>query len=197
MGGQKTTQTGGATGSTQTLQNQIYGAGQGAMWTPAMNENASSNQATQGYRSAAAAGQVGDNALTTGNYSAYMNPYQNNVINSMLQNFNQMGSGVTNAADAQSTAAGAFGGSRSGVAEGNALGSLMQTEGSDLSNLQYQGFSNATQQAMQAANLGMGASAGLQGQGAYAQQLAMEQAGYRQNMMERAMQGGGPGQFSQ
>lgn len=128
--------------------------------------NANAGQAQQGFLGAQAAGQVGNNALATGNYSSFMNPYQQSVINPMLQSFQQQNQGLMSGVDSNATAQGAFGGSRNGVAEGTALAQNQMNQSQQLGNLEYQGFGAATNQALQQANLGMGASQALQNAGA-------------------------------
>lgn len=130
----------------------ISNAGQG---------NQLSGQAQSGLAATQAAGNAGANAISSGNYGQFMNPYQQSVINPMLQQFAQQNQGTVNQVDAGATAAGAFGGSRSGVAEGTALAQNQMNQAQQLGNLEYQGFGQATNQAMQAANLGMGASNSL------------------------------------
>jgi hypothetical protein len=134
--------------------------------TQADQGNQYSGQAAQGYLGAQAAGQQGTNAMTTGNYSQFMNPYQQSVINPMLQQFQQQNQGLMSGVDSNATAQGAFGGSRNGVAEGSALAQNQMNQNQQLGNLEYQGFGAATNQALQQANLGMGASQSLQNLGA-------------------------------
>jgi hypothetical protein len=127
--------------------------------------NQYSGQAASGYLGAQQAGARGDQALATGDYSSFMNPYQQSVINPMLQQFQQQNQGVMSGVDSNATAQGAFGGSRNGVAEGSALAQNQMNQNQQLGNLEYSGFGAATNQAMQQANLGMGASQSLQNLG--------------------------------
>tara|TARA_R110000744_G_scaffold23139_2_gene58829 strand:- start:122 stop:1810 length:1689 start_codon:yes stop_codon:yes gene_type:complete len=68
-------------------------------------------------RSAAAPGQIDVNQLATTNLDAYMSPYTQNVINRSLQTLGSAQEQSLNKLGAQATAAGAFGGSRQGIAE--------------------------------------------------------------------------------
>ena len=66
---------------------------------------------------AMAPGQIGVNQLATTNFDPYMSPYTQNVINRSLQTLGGAQEQALNTMGAQATAAGAFGGSRQGVAE--------------------------------------------------------------------------------
>lgn len=66
---------------------------------------------------AMAPGQIGVNQLATTDFDPYMSPYTQNVINRSLQTLGGAQEQALNTMGAQATAAGAFGGSRQGVAE--------------------------------------------------------------------------------
>jgi hypothetical protein len=66
---------------------------------------------------AMAPGQIDVNQLATTNFDQYMSPYTQNVINRSLQTLGGAQEQALNTMGAQATAAGAFGGSRQGVAE--------------------------------------------------------------------------------
>lgn len=91
--------------------------------------------------------QAGQIANT--NLGAYMNPYRQNVVeglgNQAFSNYNQM----ANQLGTEATRAGAFGGSRHGVAQG-AMGAQVQKDlNQQIGNLMYQGYGNAQQMAQQ------------------------------------------------
>jgi hypothetical protein len=121
------------------------------------------------YGQATGAGRQGLDALT-GNAEAqqqFMNPYQQQVIDRLNEQFgvqNQMTmQGVNDAA----TQAGAFGGSRHGIATGTALAQNAQNQGLQVAGLLNQGFEGAQNRAAQVAGLGFdaagaGATLGMQ-----------------------------------
>lgn len=96
------------------------------------------------------------NADVTG----YMNPYIGNVENAALQRLEGATKLGINRIGDQARAAGAFGGSRQGIAEGVALGDAARSAGELSANLRSQAFQQAQQQfnADQARNM---AAAGL------------------------------------
>ena len=109
------------------------------------------------------AGQVGFERVNapsflTGNVDAYMNPYISNVENAALQRLEGATKQAVNRIGDQARAAGAFGGSRQGIAEGTALGEAARSAGELSANLRSQGYNQAAalmqadqQRAMQAA----------------------------------------------
>jgi len=110
-------------------------------------------RAMEQYGQYAQGGLLGLGALT-GNADAFQqfqNPYQQ-TLNPV---WNQIRQSSLAAVGDQATQAGAFGGSRQGVAEGVALGQV----GNAQAQQQYQSFNDAMQRAMYTANLGMGAGA--------------------------------------
>jgi len=94
-------------------------------------------------------------AQTTGaydpqSYQAFMNPYQQEVIDKYTQEMQrQFGISGQNRA-AQAINAGAFGGSREGVLEAEAQRGFQQQLGTGIAGLLSSGFQNAQQQAQQA-----------------------------------------------
>lgn len=107
--------------------------------------------AQQQYGQFANAGQLGLGALTgqAGAQSQFMNPY----LSAMNPVFQQLREQSLSAVDDRATQAGAYGGSRQGVARGVALGDVANTQ----AGFNYQGFQDAMNRAAQAANLGFGA----------------------------------------
>ncbi len=106
------------------------------------------------------AGQAGLDALT-GNPAAqnqFMNPYQAQVMDQMTRQFgvqNQMTEQQMNDA---ATRAGAFGGSRHGVATGVALGENQRNQAMQMAGLLNQGFEGAMGRAGMVAGLGQNAA---------------------------------------
>jgi hypothetical protein len=75
--------------------------------------------------------------------SPYMNPYQNDVINSTMGQYNLMNQQQLNNTNQGSTAAGAFGGSRSGVADALTNQNDTTAEAPVLAGLNASNFTNA------------------------------------------------------
>lgn len=144
-------------------------------------------------------GQTQAGQLATTNLDPYMSPYQQSVIDASLRTLGGAQEQALNQQGAQATAAGAFGGSRQGIAEAETRKAYGQ-QASDLVTRQMQaGFENAQKAAqadmarqMQAATLrgqgaaGLGAAAG---QSLAAQQSvlgAQMQAGENARMLQQA-----------
>ena len=116
------------------------------------------------YRAAQASGGAMPSGVTqgmdalTGNRDAarqFMNPYQDQVIDAINKQYgvgNEMALRTTNDA---ATRAGAFGGSRHGIAEGTALAENARNRDSQVAGLLGQGFEGAMGRAGQAVNFGM------------------------------------------
>lgn len=109
-------------------------------------------QAQQDYGNYAQAGNLGLGALTgqPGAQQQFMNPY----LSQMNPLFDQLRQQSLQAVGSDATGAGAYGGSRQGVAQGVALGQVANSQ----AGFNYQGFQDAMQRAAQAANLGFGAN---------------------------------------
>lgn len=153
--------------------------------------NSTDQQALQGYQQAQQLGSQGMSALG-GNTAAmmnFMNPYTASVINAMQNNWGNLSGQVMGNADAQATAQGAFGGSRSGIMEGSALNQLGQGQMQQMAGLEQQGYANAQNLAQNAANLGFSASGALGGLGQYQQQLAQAAQQYGLNTLKSGMVG--------
>ena len=126
--------------ATQAKVNEIYGAGQQA---------------------GAAVPQSVTDALSFLNGksdgSQYMNPYQQQVIDAYLGDLQHANAQTANQVADQFTKAGAFGGSRQAVAQAVAQSENQRNTMGQIANLRQQGYSDATNRALMAANLGMGA----------------------------------------
>lgn len=106
------------------------------------------------------AGQTGMDALA-GNPAAaglLMNPYQQQVIDATNKQWDRNDQMTTNNVNDMATKAGAFGGSRHGVAEGVALGENNMNRNNAVSGLLYGGFNDAMGRAGQLAGMGMNAA---------------------------------------
>src|SRR5690348_6932787 len=134
-------------------------------------------QATGGYQNALAAGNLGLGALSgnQADINTFMNPYQSGVVNQLQNQYGIMSQNLANQNADAATQAHAFGGTRQGVAQGIAQGQLGIGMGQQMASLLDQGYNTAQQQALAAANLGMGAAGQLQNQGEYSRQVQMQQ----------------------
>jgi hypothetical protein len=125
-------------------------------------------------------------------YQQYMNPYGDEVVNRSLSDIERARQDAANATRSQAAAAGAFGGSRSGVAESLTNRDFGNTAASTAANLRHQGFNTALgfNQADQNRELqagGMNQGANLQA--GMANQQASLQAGMfgQQNQLQAAL----------
>lgn len=149
--------TGGSSGPDRARQgqsDQIWNAAQAAGGS--IPQPVSQAQGTFGAQQTA--GRQGLDAMT-GNAGAaqqFMNPYQQQVMDKMNQQFGVQNQMTTQNVNDQATQAGAFGGSRQGVAQGVALGENARNQGMQTANMLSQGFEGAMGRAGQVANLGFG-----------------------------------------
>lgn len=110
------------------------------------------------------------------NIGQFMNPYTSQVVNRTGMDMGRQAAMQQNALGAQATAAGAFGGSRHGVAEGTMLGDYGRAFGDIAANLRQGGFNTA-----------LGAAQGQQG---IQSGLANQGFGFGQNIGQQQMQQG-------
>lgn len=134
-------------------------------------------------RTAAGVAGYTPGTFLSGNIGAYMNPYIQNVEQAALGNLNQAYQQSLNTIADRSINAGAFGGSRQGVAEGVAASETARQMGDLSAQLRSQGYGQAAgmmegdmnrQMAGQQLNLqaaGMQGDLATAGQGAYLQSL--------------------------
>lgn len=100
-------------------------------------------------------------------FGQFMNPYMSNVVGAVGQQYDQLRNQATLESNDAATRAGAFGGSRHAVTQGARLGELDQGQAQTTAGLMQQGFNDAQQRALQAANFGMGALGQQFGAGDY------------------------------
>jgi len=155
------------TAASQGLQGAMAGTAAGMAYTP-QQVSAPVTQAVgyqgQGYRpamtrstgyEAAMAGSTGYNPATmqagqlaNTNLGAYTNPYESSVIQGLQKDaLSNYQTGV-NQLGAEATAAGAFGGSRHGVAQGTLAANTTNALNNQIANLRQSGFQNAQQMAL-------------------------------------------------
>jgi hypothetical protein len=174
----------GASGN-QPVQNAFQGASQAMQQAGQTYGNLAGFQAPTAQ--AAQIGPVG--SMATANMQQYMNPYTEQVIQRGEADIARQREQAMNQLGAQATAAGAFGGSRQGVAEGVAMGEYGRMAGDFAARQRQQAF----QQAQQAAQYDIGQEqqralqqANLQQQAA----LANQQAGLAGAGVQQAAAGG-------
>lgn len=100
----------------------------------AFNQAIGTTSEAQGYR---------PDSFLTGDVNAYMNPYIQNVEQAALNNMQQGFAGTLNQIGDRAINAGAFGGSRQGVAEGAAAAEAARQYGDFSAQLRAQGYQNA------------------------------------------------------
>lgn len=119
---------------------------------------------------------------------AFMNPYQQAVIQESLQEINRQGDIARQNLQAQAVRSGAFGGSREGIQRAELERGLSQTRNQAIINALQQGYSGAQQQAQQAfeqqqqRQLAQAQGLGNIGQGIGS--LAAQQFGVGQNLAQ-------------
>lgn len=147
---------------------------QQANLTPAYGAiNSGINQLMQG------TGQYDPNSV-----SAYMNPYQSQVVQQAMQEMNRQADIQTGQRHAQAVGAGAFGGSRQAITDAEANRNTQQLQNQTIAGLMNQGYTQAQGQAQTAYEAGqqrdLAAGQALGTQGAQLGQLGMQQAGLGQ-----------------
>jgi hypothetical protein len=203
-GGQKqtTTQSGGLTGASAGLQNDIYNAARNAAsGYKTVGPNAATTDALSLFQRLAGAGQNGVAALSgdPAAMAALMNPYQSQVIDESNKQFGNTLDMVRRNVDDAATRAGAFGGSRHGVATGVAMGDAARAHGQEIANLLQSGYSNAQGVAGSLANLGFGAGGQIANIGDYLRGIEQDQANpgvHQLGLLTSGLAGGGTPQYS-
>jgi hypothetical protein len=111
-----------------------------------------------------------------GNIQQYINPFQQQVIGTALQNIENQRAQQQLQNAAAATRARAFGGSRQGVVEAMTNLNALQAAGQTAGNLAYQGFGQAAQLAQQDVATRQAQAAQLAGLGAQQQAIRQQQA---------------------
>ena len=139
------------------------GAAQG--YTPPNVFDQSANALSSGLRMTRQAGNYQPTMVDATNVDPYMNPYTQEVINASAAELQKQEQMAQNTLDAQASAAGAYGGSRHGVAQAETAGQYADAQAAMIADLYSQGYTQAQQAAIQEqiANQNAGlAGAGLQ-----------------------------------
>ncbi len=131
------------------------------------------------FQGAAQATMAAGQAFANPNVNQFMNPYQQQVVDATIRDVSNAAQMGLNNIGAQAQRSGAYGGSRQGVMEAEALKGFNQQALDQVSRLNQQGFNNAMNNAFRSA-------AGLQGIGSQA--FNMGQAINQQQMRQGAMQ---------
>lgn len=118
-----------------------------------------------------------------------MNPYQSQVIDATNADFDRSAALTGRGVDDAATMAGAFGGSRHGVAAGVAGGEVERARNSALANIRTQGFQDAMGRAGQLVNFGMGGAQGALGFDEYTRNVANMQNRYRMDTLKTGLMG--------
>ena len=115
---------------------------------------------------------LGFNAQGGLNTDAFMNPYEQQVIGGVQSDFDRQRAMAARSAGDLATQAGAFGGSRSAVLQGEMSRDINMNEAQQLANLRSSGYLNAQNMA---ANLGLTGLQGIAGLGQYGKGLEQQQ----------------------
>jgi hypothetical protein len=122
------------------------------------------NAAQSGQAQTLNADQVAGGQIAGANLQAYMNPYENQVVQQSLSDIERSRLMQQNVGGAQAGAANAFGGSRQGIAEAETNRAFAEQAARTASGLRQSGYQNAQQMAGQ--DIGTRMQAGLANQGA-------------------------------
>ena len=98
-----------------------------------------------------AIGQAGQADYTPTSYQDFMDPYMESVIQQQYQDIADQGAKQQNQLGAGAVGAGAFGGSRQGIAQGEIAANVLDQQARTGSQLRSQGFAQAQNAAQQAA----------------------------------------------
>ena len=178
--------TGGKGGSTAAQPVAAPAQGQYAPLAPQGNFNV--NQAAAGGLQQAMQGT--QRAMAGPNIGQFMNPYTSMVTGQTLSDLERQRQMAVNTTGAQATQAGAFGGSRHGVAEALTNEGFARQGAQTFGNLQQQGFNTAlgAAQAQQGLQMGGAAQLGQLGQQAFGTGQAIQQQQMQQGLMQQGMQ---------
>lgn len=129
-------------------------------------------------------------AMQGPNVGQFMNPYTSMVTGQTLSDLERQRQMAMNTTGAQATRAGAFGGSRHGVAEALTNEAFARQGAQTFGNLQQQGFNTAlgAAQAQQGLQMGGAAQLGQLGQQAFGTGQAIQQQQMQQGLMQQGLQ---------
>ena len=178
--------TGGKGGGTPAMAGGAPAQGQYAPLAPQGNFNV--NQAAAGGLQQAMQGT--QQAMAGPNIGQFMNPYTSMVTDQALGDLERQRQMAVNTTGAQATQAGAFGGSRHGVAEALTNEGFARQGAQTFGNLQQQGFNTAlgAAQAQQGLQMSGAAQLGQLGQQAFNTGQALSQQQMQQGLMQQGLQ---------
>jgi hypothetical protein len=129
-------------------------------------------------------------AMAAPNIGQFMNPYTSNVTDQTLASLERQRQMQANTTGAQASAAGAFGGSRHGVADALTNEAFARQGAQTFGNLQQQGFNTALGAAQNQQQMQMGGAAqmGQLGQQAFNTGQTIQQNQMRQGLMQQGSQ---------
>ena len=173
----------------QTMMSQSVGQAQQAINQPGFGQAQDTLQSGIGALQGAAQGYDPASA------QAFMNPYQQQVIDESMRQIDRQGAIQQQGLNAQAVRSGAFGGSREGIQREELNRNLSETKNAAITNALQQGYGMSQQQAQQAfeqqQQRQLGQAQGLQGAAGQAGALASQQAGLG---MQAAQYAGSVGQ---
>lgn len=94
--------------------------------------------------------------LTPEVIQSFANPHVDEMVNATRGEFDHLRAGAGNATNQAATMAGAFGGSRHGVAQGVRMGELDRAQGSTIAGIKQNAYLDAANRAMEAFNINTG-----------------------------------------
>ena len=129
-------------------------------------------------------------AMAGPNIAQFMNPYTSMVTGNALNDLERQRQMATNTTGAQASAAGAFGGSRHGVADSLTNEAFARQGAQTFGNLQQQGFNTAlgAAQNQQGVQMGGAAQLGQLGQQAFNTGQSIQQQQMQQGLMQQGLQ---------
>lgn len=122
--------------------------------------------------------------------AAYQNPYEDQVVQASMRDIGNKGLQMQNTLGAQATAAGAFGGSRHGIAEAELAKSTQQQMLDQAARLRQQGFNTALGASQADLGRQLGAAGQLSGMASNLANLGGQSFGYGQAINQQQMQQG-------
>lgn len=162
-----------------------------------LRDAAASGQNVFGQASQALLGALGQNpgSFLTGNISAYMNPYQQQVIDAGVGDLNRARIQQQQSDAAAASGAGAFGGDRHGIVDAQTNDAYLRNVSNLTAGLRQQGFDTAAglmnqdyDRALQGRQVDMQGAQALQGLNASQIAAAQSQLGLGQDAMQRQQQ---------
>ncbi len=124
---------------------------------PQMTQQSTAGPRAPDLRAYENAGNVGARAMAgdQGAINQMWNPYQSKVLDEVSSRYGDLNAQAQMGINDAATRGGSFGGSRHGIAAGQASGDIAKGLGSQMAGMQYQGYNDMMGRAGQAAGMGM------------------------------------------